>query len=704
MATKRSPLKSRFFYSKRPHFTSSLNKNRTRWHITKKSKKVIRKLALIIIITFSTIILITISTLFILLAMYLGEIKASLPDPGQLADRQLEQSTRIYDRNGTLLYTVYDEYNRHFVSIDQIPEHTKWAVLAAEDIEFYNHRGVDFVSLAVIFFEALTTNRIRGASTIDQQLVRNTILYDMMGEDAYKKDPMRKFKEMLIAMELNKKLTKDQILELYMNDIPLGGPNYGFQAAAQAYFSKDVQDLTVAESAFLAGIIKAPSSYSPLAGGDPKVGQARRDEILDLMDKYQDRVQITTKKSVKIKKKKTKTVREIRPISTQDVKEAKDSKLNFKYKKVKIKAPHFVFYVIKQLDKKYGKEAVRNGGLQVKTSLDLKMQTVGENIVKRRISTYKTWYGTHNGALVAINPNNGHILAMVGSVGYNKKKDKRVDGKVNVTLMPRQMGSSVKPYVYINAFQNGYTPYTSVPDKKKCFGTYCPLDWDKRFMGNMSVRSALNLSRNLPAIYTLDKTGGTDAFIRTVEKVGMTTLKKRNRFGLSVAIGAAEMRLLEHTNGYAAFANEGVQYPATSILEITDPTGETLYKYDPQKSKKRVFGAEETYMLNWILCQMGGRKDKLSAYMYQTHNQPLCGKTGTNDGPKDLTTFLYYPKLVVGVWTGNNNGALTFGTMGQGWSTNVPITIAREYVDKVYKRFGYAWYSPPNGMQYKYPL
>ncbi len=615
----------------------------------------------------------------VLLMGYIGKINASLPDPGQLSQRRFELSTKLYDRKGRLLYVVYGDVNREFVPLSRIPNHTKWAVLAAEDITFYEHKGFDIQSILGVIYRKLTGRqpKLAGASTIDQQLVRNTILVDLLGQEAFKRSYVRKLKEILISIQLDKKLTKDQILELYLNEVPLGGVNYGFQAAAKAYFNKDVKDLTLAESAFLAGIIQAPSKYLQwLKSGNIEPVIERRNQVLDLMLKYKDKTGVTK----------------------EEVEKAKKQPIKLTPGKVDIKAPHFVFYVLDKLEEKYGPDLVKTGGLRVKTTLDLDVQKVVEEEIRNGINKWGKKYGAYNGAAVVLNPKNGQILAMVGSVDYNNTKDPRVDGNVNVTTSLRQMGSSVKPYTYLTAFTRGFTPGSPAPDIKFNFGRYRVYDWDKRYLGLLSVAEALNASRNIPAVYTLQTIGGVDTFLKTARKLGITTLKDRNRYGLSITLGAGEMKLLEHTNAYTAFANEGVIHDIEPFLEIKDPHGKVLYKADPKKSERRVFSRQHVYLLNWILCMIDGRHMKLAPWYYRIPGQPLCGKTGTTDGPKDLTAFLYYPKLVVGVWAGNNNGKITRGPAGQAWSTNVPLPIANRIMRRLVPKFGKAFYTRPPGV------
>jgi membrane peptidoglycan carboxypeptidase len=613
-----------------------------------------------------------------LLMGYIGIINASLPDVGKIVLQDLEQSTKIYDRNDKLLYTVYSDINREYVSLNRIPDHTKWALLAAEDIDFYHHKGFDIPGIISASLDALASKDMRGASTVTQQLSRNVVLKKLVGEKAASERTLqRKLLEILVASQLEHKLTKDQILELQMNEVFLGGTSFGYQTAARAYFNKDVKDLSLSESAFLAGIIQSPTFYmNALNSGDEVLVVKRRNDILDLMLRHKDKT----------------------GVNEEQIRKAKAEKLIITPGQINLTAPHFVFYVIEQLEAKYGPEVIRSGGLKVKTTLDLDTQSIAERRLRDAIWRFRTWYGVHNGAVVIINPKNGEVLAMVGSVDYNNTSDKRVDGNVNVAVMPRQMGSSVKPYTYMAAFRDGYNPGSLASDIPTSFGSYKPLNWDKKFQGVMSMRTALNRSRNVPAVRTLNMIGGPSRFIAEAERLGITTLKERNRYGLSLTLGAGDMRLIEHTNAFGAFANRGVKYDPAVILEVKSNKGEVIYKYDSKTTEKRVYSEDEAFLMNWVLCQMGGRLDKGAAHMYKAQGQTLCGKTGTTNGPKDLVTIGYYPRLVVGVWTGNNNGQLTFGTRGQGWSENVPIVIMRDIMSDLIPKYGREFYSQPRGV------
>jgi membrane peptidoglycan carboxypeptidase len=618
-------------------------------------------------------------TVFVALLVigYLGIVNQSIPDVTNIVSNSLAQSTKIYDRNGRLLYTVYDDVNREYVELKTIPQKTIWALLAAEDIDYYQHSGVDFQSMLVILTEYLQGNKLRGGSTLTQQFARNVILTEIIGEqEAYDRSLKRKVAEMLAAFKLEKAYSKDTILELQMNEVFLGGTTYGFQTGARAYFSKDISSLTIAESAFLAGIIHAPSYYfNAISNGDIQIAVDRRNTVLDLMLKHSDKTKVTK----------------------EEIEKAKAEKLVIKSGKVKINAPHFVFYVKEQLEKMYGKDIVQSGGLKVTTTLDLKTQSSVEGTLRYHIKNFKTWYGVNNGAVVVIDPRSGEVLSMVGSVDYNNTKDRRVDGNVNVAVMPRQMGSSVKPYTYMLAFSHGYTPNSAANDTYFKQGNYVPKNWDNKYYGGMTIRTALNQSRNVPAVALLAKLGGAPAFVKEAKKLGITTLTKPQNYGLSITLGAAEMKLLEHTNAFAVFASGGIRHSPTVILKVEDAKGNVLYKYDKKKDEKRIYSVQQTYQMNWILCMYGGRLDKHQPQLYNVPGQRICGKTGTTTGPKDLLTVAYYPRLVVGVWAGNNNGKFTFGTRGQGWSENVPLVIAHDVMANLVPRYGREMYYQPKG-------
>ncbi|MDD2578029.1 MAG: transglycosylase domain-containing protein [Candidatus Dojkabacteria bacterium] len=605
------------------------------------------------------------------IGIYLKSLQDSLPSPDELTERSSEQTTQIFDKDGELLYNVYGEKNRKFVSIDHIPEHTKWALLAAEDIEFYQHKGIDYFSIMKAFIQNLSAGGVvRGASTLTQQLVKTTILYDVLGDEAYSQTYARKIKEALITMQVEQTFTKDEILQMYMNEVPLGGVNYGFQAAANSYFDKDVEELTLAESAMLAGLIQSPGVYSPLYGSNPDLAKNRQSYVLDQMTKN----------------------RKLIGIDKDEIEDAREEELVYSTKKIDITAPHFVFYVKQLLEQEFGTERVERGGLRVKTTLDSSLQQIAEEEIVKGVQAASR-YNVNNGAMVVLDPKNGHILAMVGSVDYFNIEDPRVDGNVNVTTRERQMGSSIKPFVYLNAITQGYGPWLLTPDINEIsFGTYKPVNWDFQHHGAMTARKALVQSRNIPSVYTL-QLSGIDSFLQTMERLGITSRLDPANYGLSLALGTGEMKLLELTNAYAAIANSGVINDITSILEVTDSKGEVLMKAE-EDTGRRVIDEKEAYLINWMICDLGGFGDKYGNQHYSVGPGKVCGKTGTTDGPKDLLAFQYNQNIVVGVWTGNNNNELMPG----GWSSTIPLPLASSFLKRVIENYPTGTYNRPAGI------
>lgn len=607
----------------------------------------------------------------VVVSLYLKNLEKSLPDPNRLIERGTQLSSQIFDRNGVLLYTFYGDENREFVKLEEIPNHLKWSILAAEDIGFYQHKGVDITGLTRAVLQKIgLLEGYSGASTITQQLVKKTLQSDIVGSELNSLDELQKVQQILLSLKVEQKFTKDEILQLYMNEIFMGGVNYGFQSASKAYFGKDVRKLTLAESALLAGLIQAPGTYAPLGGTNPELAKVRQNYVLDQMLKHNDLTGITE----------------------EEINKAKEEKLVFKSANINIKAPHFVFYVKKQLDEMYGPDNVIRGGYKVTTSLDYSMQKLAEQEIKSGIAKYGRKWNVQNGAMVAIDPKSGDILAMVGSIDYNSKNPK-IDGNVNVTISPRQMGSSVKPYTYLTAFSQGYGPWLETPDILMNFGNYKLANWDSKYYGPMTARQALIQSRNIPAVYTMQLIG-LENFIKTAQTFGITTLTKPSDYGLSLTLGAGEMKLLEHAGAYTVFANGGVKKDYRSILEIKDSSGKVVLAKSENKGK-RIWDEKEIYMLNWILCDLGGFGDQPMKENYNLNGRrTFCGKTGTTNGPKDLTSMMYTKSLVVGVWAGNNDNTETPGA----WSTTVPLPIASSFMTKMAGKYKPEPFNRPTGV------
>lgn len=607
----------------------------------------------------------------VVLSLYLKNLEKALPDPNKLIERDTQLSTQIFDRNGSLLYTFYGDENREFVKLDEIPAHLKWAILSAEDIGFYQHKGIDVLGLTRAVLQRIgLLEGYSGASTITQQLVKKTLQSDAVGTELNSLDELQKVQQILLSLQVEQKFTKDEILQLYMNEIFMGGVNYGFQSASKAYFGKDVRKLTLAESALLAGLIQAPGTYAPLGGTNPEMAKIRQTYVLDQMLKHKDLTGVTE----------------------EEINKAREEKLVYKAANVNIKAPHFVFYIKKQLDEMYGPDRVISGGYKVTTSLDYSIQKLAEQEIKSGIAKYGKKWNVNNGAMVAIDPKTGDILAMVGSIDYNSKNPK-IDGNVNVTLSPRQMGSSVKPYTYLTAFSQGYGPWLETPDILMNFGNYKLANWDNKYYGPMTARQALIQSRNIPAVYTMQLIG-LENFMKTAQTFGITTLTKTSDYGLSLTLGAAEMQLLEHAGAYTVFANGGIKKDYRSILEIKDSGGNVVLAKKENKGK-RVWDEKEVYMLNWILCDLGGFGDQPMKENYNLNGKrTFCGKTGTTNGPRDLTSMMYTKSLVVGFWAGNNDNTETPGA----WSTTVPLPMAGSFMTKMASKYKPEPFNRPSGV------
>lgn len=567
--------------------------------------------------------------LFLLVYLLLGVVVSfsafvyiakDLPDPSNLSNRDIIQSTKIYDRTGEiLLYEVHGEEKRTVIKLDGIPDYVKNATIAIEDKDFYNHGGISIWGLLRgIVWQAVQGKKIQGGSTLSQQFIKNALL-------SSERTITRKIKEAILAIELERRYSKDEILEMYLNEIPYGGNAYGIEAAAETYFNKQAKDLTLAEAAILAAIPQAATYYSPY-GSHPEDLKTRQKIVLQNMA---DQGFITQ----------------------AEADAAKIEEMKYAQNIANIKAPHFVMYVKEYLVEKYGEEMVENGGLKVITTLDLDKQTIAEETVKveaEKLVKQKA----NNAALTAIDPKTGQILAMVGSKDYF---DLENDGNVNVCIRDNQPGSSFKPFAYLEAFIKGYTPETILFDLRTDFNNYTPKNFDGTFRGPVSMRSALAMSLNIPAVKTL-YLAGLNNTINLAEDLGITTLKDRSRYGLSLVLGGGDVTLLEMVSAYGVFANEGIRVEPSSILKVEDSAGKILEEYT--KKEKRVVDANYVRLLTDILSDnearipVFGRSNNL-----MLKNRPAAAKTGTTNENKDAWTIGYTPQLVTGIWVGNNDNA-----------------------------------------------
>ncbi len=546
-----------------------------------------------------------------------------LLDPNRLRDRQLHQSTNIYDRTGQhLLYQVFTDQKRTLVTLDKIPLNLRNGLIATEDTAFYKHHGIRPLSIirSVVYgIIGRGNNRIGGgASTLTQQLIKNAVL---VNEGPFTRKP----KEVILSLRLEQKYTKDEILQIYFNEIPYGSTNYGVEAAAQSYFGKSVSELDLEQSATLAGFPKAPSKYL----NNPDALKERRNFVLRRM-------------------------KEEGYITEDQMKEAQAKPLTFSRRVDNITAPHFVFYVKDQLDEMYDEKTVDAGGLNVITSLDYDAQIAAEKAIKDKEKLLNQ-AGANNAALVALDPRTGQILAYVGSKDFFNND---IQGQFDiVTQARRQPGSSIKPIIYAAAFEKGYTPDTVLFDVITNFslsGTpYIPKNYTLAEYGPVTMRQALQGSLNIPAVKTFYLVGEKKG-IEFANRLGYTTFNS-GTFGLSLVLGGGEVSMLEHVNAYGVFANNGAYNKPVSILKVTSPTGDTLYEWK-KAEPKQVVDAKVAATLTNVLSDDGAR-----AYIFGAggpltlSGRPVAAKTGTTNGYKDAWTVGYTPSVVAGVWTGNSN-------------------------------------------------
>lgn len=553
-----------------------------------------------------------------------------LPDPNKLLDRAVPQSTKIFDRTGTvLLYEIHGEENRTLIQIKDLPTHVPLATVAIEDKHFYTHNGVDWKGLVrAVVVNVAKGKRIQGTSTLTQQFVRNAVL-------TTDRSPVRKLKEIVLALQIERLYTKDQILQLYLNEIPYGSTMYGIESAARGYFGKQAKDLTMDEAALLAAIPQGPDLYNPYGTGsrgdnrDTLVG--RQHYILDQMA---EQGYVTREQADEAKK--TDTLAKLIPKKIGD-----------------IKAPHFVEYVKAQLTESYGQVTVEQGGLKVTTSLSNDMQQIAEEEVAKGVDERGERFGFTNGGLVAIDPKTGHVLAMVGSKDFF---DEEHDGQVNVTVRPRQPGSSFKPIVFAAGFLKGYTPEMTLWDVNTKFKTdlkdYEPKNYNLKENGPISARMALQGSLNIPAVKMLYLVG-VGRVLDVAEELGYTTFADRSRFGLALVLGGGEVKLIEHVHAYATIANEGKRAPLVSILKVEDSKGSALQEWKPEDPKE-VFDRNVALTLTDVLSDNNAR-----AYIFGTKNsltlpdRAVAAKTGTTNDYHDAWTIGYVPQLAAGVWVGN---------------------------------------------------
>lgn len=569
-----------------------------------------------------------------LLAMFIGVawISRDLPNPNQLITREIAQSTKIYDRSGEhILYEIHGEEKRTLINLEEIPENIKNATVAIEDKNFYKHGGFSVWAMLRTAITNVLYSQKAGGSTLTQQFVKNAIL---SSEKSY----VRKVKELILAQRIEKKFSKNEILQMYLNEIPYGSNSYGIEAASQKFFGKNVGELNLAESALLAALPQAPSRYSPY-GPNQDILLGRKDYVLDMMAEQEY-------------------------ISEAERDAAKSYELKFQKAETSIFAPHFVMMIKDMLSVKYGENEIERGGLKIYTTIDWEKQKIADEVIREKTENYQEKYQANNAALVAIDPKTGQVLAMVGSRDYF---DDEIDGQVNVTDRPRQPGSSMKPLVYASLFERGYTPNTKLYDVVTNFSTndeaYTPHNYDLKEYGPVSIRQALAGSLNIPAVKAI-YLAGINEVLNLAENLGYSTLSDRSRYGLSLVLGGGEIKMIEHVNAFSAFAREGKINQLSLILKIENKDGKILEEY--QSKESRTITTKTAQMINSILTDNEARTYIFGAKNWLTlSDRPVAAKTGTTNDYKDAWTIGYTPSIVAGVWVGNtDNSKMKSGASG----------------------------------------
>ncbi len=581
---------------------------------------------------------IVLSLIFLFLPLVFVIFLQDLPNPAELELRQIPQTTRILDRNGKLLAQIYAQQNRTLIPLSDIPKHLQNATLAIEDKNFYKHSGFDMSSIIRAAITNISGREIQGGSTITQQLIKSSMLTP-------EKSLLRKFKELILAFWTERIYTKNQILEMYFNQIPYGGTAWGVEAASLTYFDKHAKNLTLAQSAFLAGLTSAPTTYSPY-GKNPNRARERQIEVLSKMVA-------------------------LNYITQTQAKEAVKEKLIFKKQYASIHAPHFINYIKDLLSQKYGLPMLEKGGLTIVTSLDLRIQNMAEKIVAREVEN-NAYLNLTNGASLVTDPKNGDIFAMIGSHDWNDPDD----GNFNVVTSLRQPGSTIKVVTYAAALQNGLTPASILEDTPVTFKNYntpySPVNYDGEFRGKVTLRSALANSLNIPAVKTLNQIG-IPAMVNLAKKMGISTWGDPQNYGLSITLGGAEVNMLDLSTVYGTLANEGSRVLLNPILKITDSKNNIL---EEKKNLEAipVLTKEIAFILSDILA------DNQARVMEFGLNSPLNipgsfipVKTGTTDYKKDNWTIGYTQQFVVVVWVGNNDNSPMSPNLASGITGAAPI-------------------------------
>jgi len=594
-----------------------------------------------------------------------------LPTPSKIANTKPAISTKIYDRTGKVLLYETGDQKRTIIKSDEISQYLKDATVSAEDANFYRHHGVDVLAIFKAVGDKLLgrTAILRGGSTITQQYVKNTLLTS-------DRSMVRKIKEAILAVELEFMYSKDEILTMYLNEIPYGSATAGAEAAAQTYYGKSAKDLTLGEAATLAAVPQAPTYYSPY-GTHVDDLILRRNYVLEQMVKNG---KITQEEADSAEKEDTTTVG-----------------IAIKARHDSILAPHFAMYVLEQVAAEYGEEKIQKEGLEIITTLDYKKQKAAEAAIASGMDKVEA-YGGSNAALVAVDPKTGEILSMVGSKDYF---DTSIDGNVNVADSARQPGSSFKPFAYATAFKKPeFSPSRIIYDFQTNFGgtpAYIPHNYNGKSNGPVTMRQALSNSLNIPAVKVM-ALAGIDNVLRTASDLGITTLTQRDRYGLSLVLGSGEVKPIEMAGAFSVFANGGVKHETKSILKVTDSKGKTIYEYDQSKDKgEEVLDPQIAYEISNILSDNNAR-----SLVFGTRSplyfsdRTVAAKTGTTNDFKDAWTVGYTPSIAVAIWTGNSD-ATVMHTGADGSIVAAPIF--HSFIEKALAKVPNEAFKQPEGIE-----
>jgi len=548
----------------------------------------------------------------------------ALPNPTLLAVRDIDVTTKVFDRNGALLYEIYADQNRTPIPLSEIPKFVIQATIAIEDQNFYTHQGFSISGIMRATRQTMLGGKIQGGSTITQQLIKSALLTPEVTLS-------RKIKEIILAFWAERLYSKNQILEMYLNQVPYGGTAWGIESASQTYFGKSVKTLTLSEAALLAGLPAAPSEYSPF-GTHVDRAFSRQSEVLRRMveDRY---------------------------ITQDQAREALAQEIRFARPRVGIRAPHFVMFVKELLEARYGPRLVERGGLRIKTSLDLGLQERVEDIVNTNITKLAS-LRVGNGAALVTNPKTGEILAMVGSRDYF---DSAREGNVNVTVALRQPGSSIKVVTYAAALEKGFTAASILDDSAVVYPqiggpAYAPVNYDGKFHGFVPLRYALGNSYNIPAVKTIAAIG-VPAVIDKGRAMGITSWIDESRYGLALTLGGGEVTMLDMAKVFGTLANAGTRVDLLAIVEVSDYTGKVLERNQPKEHDDAV-KPEVAWILGNILSDNNARTAAFGPNsLLVVPGKTVSVKTGTTDNLRDNWTIGYTPSIVAAVWVGNNNNS-----------------------------------------------